>query len=262
MDAFKNRVLRYFRRKLYGPRVKIESKSKLLRLGSEYGGWVFAPDDSLVGATILSCGLGEDASFDIEIARLYQAQVVIVDPTPRAITHFNDLMLRIGLPSTMPYSKDGCQEIESYDLREISARQFSMAPVALSNEVGMAKFFSPPNPLDVSHSLVNFQNSYSLTTPYIEVPTLDVQTLVGDRGLDHIAIAKFDIEGAEIRVIPLMLASGILPDQILVEYDELNFPSPRGLKNFKKVHQLIQETGYETVWFDGRSCLSYQYLAS
>jgi len=262
MDAFRTKFVRYIKRKIYGPRVQIVDRPHLLRLGSEYGGWVFAPDDSLVGATILSCGLGEDASFDIEIARLYQAQVVIVDPTPRAITHFNELMLHMGLPSTMAYSKGGYQELKSYDLREISPQQFSLIPVALSDKVGVAKFFSPPNLLDVSHSLVNFQNSYSSNTPYITVPTVDIKTLVSDQNLKDIAIAKFDIEGEEIQVIPLMLANGILPNQILVEYDELNFPSPRGRKNFRAVHRLIQKAGYETVWFDGRSCLSYQLPAS
>ncbi len=260
MNASNNRLSRYIRRKFYGSRVKIVARSQLLRLGSEYGGWVFIPDESLVGATILSCGLGEDASFDIEIARLYQAQVVIVDPTPRAITHFNDIMLRMGSPSTMAYSKDGCQRLESYDLRGMSSAQFSLAQVALSDRVGLAKFFSPPNPLDVSYSLVNFQNSYSSTTPYIQVPTVDIETLIKDQELNRIAIAKFDIEGAEIQVIPLMLASGIFPDQILVEYDELNFPSSRGRINFQKVHQLIQKSGYETIWFDSRSCLSYQLV--
>ncbi len=90
--------------------------------------------------------------------------------------------------------------------------------------------------------------------------TVDIETLIKDQDLNHIAIAKFDIEGAEIQVIPLMLASGIFPAQILVEYDELNFPSSRGRINFQKVHQLIQKLGYETIWFDSRSCLSYQLV--
>ena len=91
-------VSRFIRRKLYGPRIKIEGKSELLRLGSQYGGWVLVPNESLKGATILSCGLGEDASFDVKIAKFYQARVVIVDPTPRAIEHFNAVMSRMGQP--------------------------------------------------------------------------------------------------------------------------------------------------------------------
>ncbi len=249
---------RFIRRKLYGPRVKVDGATKVLRLGSEYGGWVFVPSDSLNGATVLSCGLGEDASFDVEIAKLYRARVVIVDPTPRAIQHFNAVMSRMGKQRSSEYSKDGCQPIQSYDLSELNRDQFSLVQAALSDSNGFAKFFSPPNPSDVSYSLINFQNNYSSTTTFIEVPTIDIGTLVEEENLSHIALAKFDIEGAEIQVIPLMLASGILPDQILVEYDELNFPSARSRKNFDNVNQLLIQAGYKSTWFDGRSCVSYQ----
>jgi FkbM family methyltransferase len=164
----------------------------------------------------------------------------------------------MGFPSTVAYSSHGIQSLESYDLSGLDPAQFSLVQAALSDSIGFAKFFSPPNPLDVSHSLVNFQNDYSSTTPYIEVPTVDIKTLVNEQDLGHISIAKFDIEGAEIQVIPFMLASGIFPGQILVEYDELNFPSARGRNNFEKVHQLMQGFGYETIWFDGRTCVSYR----
>jgi FkbM family methyltransferase len=255
-------VARFIRRKLYGPRIKIDGKSELLRLGSEYGGWVFVPNESLNGATILSCGLGEDASFDVEIARLYQARVVLVDPTPRAIEHFNAVMSRMGQPSISEYSNDGCQPIESYDLSGLHSDQFSLVQAALSESNGVAKFFSPPDPSSVSHSLINFQNDYSSTTQFIEVPTIDIATLVSQENLSRIALAKFDIEGAEIQVVPLMLANKIFPEQILVEYDELNFPSARSRRNFKSVNQLLINTGYSTSWFDGRSCVSYRLSAS
>jgi len=256
--ASSNRVTRYLRRKYYGPHIKLTNKSKLMFLGSTYGGWVFEPNESLHESTILSCGLGEDASFDVEIARLYRSRVVMVDPTPRAINHFDSMMRQIGSPSTVSYSNDGIQSIESYDLSELDASQFSLIQAALSDRVGFAKFFSPPNPLDVSHSLVNFQNDYSSTTPYINVPTVDIKTLIFEQDLGHISIAKFDIEGAEIEVIPLMLRNEIFPDQILVEYDELNFPSARARDNFNVVNNLIQEFGYEMIWFDGRTCVSYR----
>jgi FkbM family methyltransferase len=255
-------VARFIRRKLYGPRIKIEGKSELLRLGSQYGGWVLVPNESLKGATILSCGLGEDASFDVEIAKLYDARVVIVDPTPRAIQHFNAIMAQMGKPRASKYSKDGCQRIESYELSGLNSDQFSLVQAALSHSNGHAKFFSPPNPSSVSYSLVNFQNNYSATTQFIEVPTIDIATLISQENLSHIALAKFDIEGAEIQVIPLMLTNGIFPDQILVEYDELNFPSARSRRNFNSVNQLLVKAGYTTTWFDGRSCVSYQLSAS
>jgi len=193
---------------------------------------------------------------------LYDARVVIVDPTPRAIQHFKAVMARMGQPRASEYSNDGCQPIESYDLSGLNSDQFSLVEAALSDSNGFAKFFSPPNPSDVSYSLVNFQNNYSSTTTFIEVPTIDIATLVSQENLGQIAPAKFDVGGTEIQVIPLMLAKGIFPDQILVEYDELNFPSARSRTNFEDVNQLSKQSGYKTTWFDGRSCLSYQRSVS
>ena len=58
-------------------------KKNLVRLGSVYGGWTFENKKNLYGSTILSCGLGEDASFDIEFANMYNAKIIIVDPIPK-----------------------------------------------------------------------------------------------------------------------------------------------------------------------------------
>src|SRR3569832_187068 len=68
----------------------------LLRLGSCYGGWTFVEDPALCGSVMISCGLGEDASFDIEFAARFGAQVLLVDPTPRAIKHFEEISSKYG----------------------------------------------------------------------------------------------------------------------------------------------------------------------
>lgn len=143
-------------------------------------------------------------------------------------------------------------------MSELHRDQFTLVEAALSDNNGIAKFFSPPNPSDVSYSLINFQNDYFSTTTFIEVPTIDIGTLVEEENFGHIALAKFDIEEAEILVIGVMLARGIFPDQILVEYDELNFPSAKSRASFNNVNQILKQAGYKTTWFDGRSCVSYQ----
>ena len=48
--------------------IKLE---KVIKLGTEYGGWFFIDDKDLYGTTIISAGLGEDASFDIELINKY-----------------------------------------------------------------------------------------------------------------------------------------------------------------------------------------------
>ena len=49
--------------------------------GSKYGGWHFYDDTSLKYSTIVSCGVGEDISFDIEMINYYKLKVILVDPT-------------------------------------------------------------------------------------------------------------------------------------------------------------------------------------
>lgn len=257
MKGFQKKFSRAIKRMRYGPKIRINYSGALDRLGSEYGGWVFVPDEGFTGSTLLSCGLGEDASFDIEFAKKYNAKVVMVDPTPRAIKHFNSIVSRLGDPKSAEYSSGGNQSVTSYDLRGIKCGQLSLIPVALSGSVGVAKFYAPPNPEDVSHSLINFQNNYMDDTAAIEVPTVDFNTLMTKAELGSIAIAKFDIEGAEIEVVPSMIANGVFPKQVLIEFDELNYPSPRARGNFEKVNRVLTEVGYETVYFDHRSCATY-----
>ena len=257
MSGIKKKIIRIIKRKRYGPKIRINYSGPLDRLGSEYGGWVFVPDESFSEATLLSCGLGEDASFDIEFAQKYGAKVVMVDPTPRAITHFNLIVSRLGDPKSVEYSSGGNQSVASYDLRAIKSGQLTLMHVALSDSVGVAKFYAPSNPEDVSHSLVNFQNNYADDTAAIKVPTVDFDTLMERKELISISIAKFDIEGAEIEAVPAMITSGVFPKQVLIEFDELNYPSPRARNNFENVNRVLTEAGYEAVYFDKRSCVTY-----
>lgn len=226
-------------------------------LGSEYGGWMLADLPSLHSGTVLSCGLGEDASFDVEVARRFGATVIMVDPTPRAITHFDAMLTRLGQPAQRTYVSGGTQPVDAYDLTGIRDDQFFLVPKALAEASGSVRFYSPVDPAAVSHSIVNFQHGYSKTTPFIEVPSIDFVTLANEYRLDAIALAKFDIEGAEIMVIPQMLDVGIRPEQVLVEFDELNWPSRRARENFDRVHGRLIAVGYVPFHFDKRSCVSY-----
>ena len=140
---------------------KVADGYNIIHLGSDYGGWSFVDDDDLEGSTIISAGLGEDASFDVEFASKYNAKVIVVDPTPRAITHFNEIQNSLGNVSQQNYSDDGCQPIRSYDLSKVKKDSLLLVAKALWNKNTSLKFFEPTNPEHVSHSIVNFQNNYS-----------------------------------------------------------------------------------------------------
>jgi FkbM family methyltransferase len=251
------RVTKAIRRLRYRPRIDTFPAERTIRLGSAYGGWVFLDRPELNGSTIVSCGLGEDASFDLEFARRYRARVVIVDPTPRAIEHYSAIIRHLGMPRTTQYADTGSQLTSSYELRDIGRSQLRLVPKALSDEAGVVRFYSPPDAASVSHSIINFQNGYSTSTPFIEVPSVDWAALLTQERLHDAPLAKFDIEGAETLVLPAVATNPSRPAQILVEFDELNFPSGRALESFSKVHEVLMSAGYRAFYFDGRSCVSY-----
>ena len=231
----------------------------LIYLGTEYGGWAFIDDGDLNGCTIISAGLGEDASFDVEFAQRYNARIIVVDPTPRAIEHFNAIIDHVGSPSTCDYSEGGKQPIAAYDLSGVNSASLTLVEKALWNESTTLRFFEPANPEHVSHSILNYQNSYSETTSCIEVQAITLLELLADLGLepDDIQLIKLDIEGAEIEVLTQSLAEGFRPKQVLVEFDELNVPSSKGFERVSQVHQLLESAGYQVVRTDGQADFLY-----
>jgi hypothetical protein len=104
-------------------------------------------DPSLIDSTIISAGLGEDASFEIEFSNMFNSKVIMIDPTPRAILHFNGLIKRIGLINILPYDDiGGNQPLESYNLLDISSSKLKLIDKALWNKTSeTVKFYLPKN---------------------------------------------------------------------------------------------------------------------
>jgi hypothetical protein len=53
--------------------------------GSDYGGWTVCPDGLNENSIIYSFGVGDDASFDLDVIKTYGAQIFAFDPTPNSI---------------------------------------------------------------------------------------------------------------------------------------------------------------------------------
>ena len=232
---------------------------QLRRLGTDYGGWTFVDDPNLFRATIISAGLGEDASFDVEFIKEYEAKVIIVDPTPRAIAHFNDVSNSFGNNKFRNYINGGKQPIGAYDLRRINATNFVLVPKALWESNATLKFFEPDNPEHVSHSIVNFQHDYVQDTRHIEVASVTTKELMAELQIGNcdLELLKLDIEGAEIEVLSNLLDDGIRPNQILVEFDELNAPSPKAFERVDFIHEKLTSHGYVCIWTDGQADFLY-----
>lgn len=243
---------------------KADRSYPLNRLGTEYGGWTFVDDSRLYGSTIISAGLGEDASFDVEIAKRYGATIVVVDPTPRAITHFEEICANFGNDKSTNYVPGGKQPVSAYDLRQLDSAHFKLIPKALWNTASVLKFFSPDNPRHVSHSVVNFHHDYAQDTRHIEVDSITLDELLSQLPIDadELQLIKLDIEGAEIEVISDFLQKGIRPRQILVEFDELNAKSPIGLERVDFIHEMLTSCAYKCIWTDGKADFLYVLVPS
>jgi FkbM family methyltransferase len=238
---------------IYSPRLKpVNSNLNLRRLGSRHGGWYVYDDPSLFNSLIISAGLGEDASFDIEFAKQFNATVIIVDPTPRSIIHYEEIIRHIGEIASTHYSENGSQPINSYGLDGLNSTQLILEPFALWKKAEKLKFYAPLNKEHVSHSLTNLYKNND--NNYIEVNTINLLDLVTKYGA--ISLIKLDIEGAEVEVVSKMIQDKIFPNQVLIEYDEINFPSIKSRDRVKSTHELLISNNYQLIHRDGSSnCL-------
>ena len=185
------------------------------RLGTDYGGWTI-PRGCLTAESVCYCvGCGEDISFDLELIRRYSCTVHAFDPTPRSIEYVR--RAAAGIP------------------------EYRFAGVGLWDQDGTVKFFAPRDSRHVSHSMTNLQGTQS----YIEVPARRLRDILQDNGHRSLTLLKLDIEGAETTVIRTILEDRIGVDILLVEFDELGFPTPQRIAQTRRSIGALREYGYE-----------------
>jgi len=229
-------------------KLEFSNSEKVINLGSDYGGWSFLDSKNLENRFIISAGLGEDASFDIEIINKYNCKVICVDPTPKAIDHYNQIIDNSGNLGSNFYKEGGKQNISSYDLTKINKNNFILIDNALYNvDNEELKFFAPLNKNHVSHSISDWQNNYKKTSDFIKVKTITIKSILNKFDINNLEILKLDIEGAEVEVIKYILSEKIFPNQILVEFDELNNINELAINRFEEVHQMLLSKNYNLI---------------
>ena len=122
----------------------------------------------------------------------------------------------------MEYVEGGKQSIQSYGLANVDKNNFLIEKKALHDTNNTTlRFYKPKNLNHVSHSISNWQNNYSKSTPFMRVSTINLSAILKKYKIHKVEILKLDIEGAEYSVLLNMIKNKIYPNQILVEFDEL-----------------------------------------
>jgi FkbM family methyltransferase len=230
-------------------KVSSKSNTNLVRLGTDYGGW-WVPEIGLSRDDfIVSAGAGEDISFDIELAKRYGCSVLILDPTPRAATHFNRTveLIRKNQPAPINESTSEFYQAHAKDIKNIKFR-----PLGLWSENSIQHFFVPANPNNVSHSIDNMHG----TEAGFDAECVSLSEVLKLEGREKISLLKLDIEGAEFTVLCNLLEIGHKPSYILVEFhaghDEIErlrrTKTIRMLKNLHKVgYRVVKQNGWDYV---------------
>jgi FkbM family methyltransferase len=217
-----------------------ERTLQLVRLGTDYGGWyccraLLGPD-----RIAMCCGAGEDISFDVALNAKWGMRIICVDPTPRSIRHVESFLAasRDGRPMLI---EAGPLIYETAGFREAN---FAFVASAVWSSDGALELFAPKNPAHVSYSAMNLQH----TSEMIQVRSSTIGSLLRDFGVGRLSLLKLDIEGAEYEVLRSMLSAGILPEQLLIEFDQINQPlTPLFWVELVHILRALRDAGYRLV---------------
>lgn len=202
----------------YVDRSQLVSPDHLIRLGTSYGGWIIPRKPALTESSICYlAGAGEDISFDCALVKLFCCNVLIVDPTPRAVQHFRELAQAVREGRRFPINDS---DVDFYDITAPGLARLRFLPFGLADKDAELKFYKPRNPAHVSCSTANLQK----TDEYFTAQCYKLSTLMTQQGDTEIDLLKMDIEGGEYAVIKDLLASNMLPRILLIEFDEAHTP--------------------------------------
>jgi FkbM family methyltransferase len=243
-----DRIITSIRWRLLSPKKPkvVKNNLPLISLGSKYGRKTFCdifPIDKKL--QIISAGVGEDISFDIEFLNRFKAVIILVDPTPVAIQHFEMIKDRIGLDSIDQYSPNSRQSANSYSLIKVTEDNLILAPQALWKDQSLLHFHLPPDDSrDSSGSINSIHNFYRASEKQITVQTTTVLKICEENDFNEIDILKLDIEGSALEVLVSMFFENIYPIQILLEIDEIHFPSFRSKYRAFKLFKILKKNRY------------------
>lgn len=212
-----------------------------IKFGTDYGGWPVLNGYLNKNSICYCVGAGEDVSFDIELRENFNCNVVTIDPTPKSIVHFNEIIKNVknNIPTRI---LSGIEKNNYYKASEKILDKWVFLPYGLWIKNNVQKFYVPKNNEHVSHSIVNLQQ----TNEFFKAECKTLKTIIKELKHSNINLLKMDIEGAEHEVIKQIFKDKIYPNILLVEFDQ-----PCKVSKMNKTIELITKNGYDYCIKDG-----------
>lgn len=182
-----------------------------------YGGWKIPISEIGIKVGVVDAGVGEDLSFSEDLIRRYQANVVALDPTPKAAKF----------------------------VKEKNNSSIDFLNHGLSSENGKAKFYMPTNENHVSGSLTSDDH---LKGGEIEVELTNLSTAIQRLSTFDTLIVKMDIEGAEFDLLDSedFKKCAMVIDILCIEFHH-RWPQ-FGVQRLRKTVDKLKSLGFVCVW--------------
>lgn len=195
--------------------------------GSKGAGWYLPSELIKSDWLVYDFGVGKDISLDIALIERHGCTIHAFDPTPQAVAYMENRRL----PG------------------------FHFHPVGVWNENTILRFWAPRHANYASYSALNLHG----TSAFVECEVKTISSLAAELGHERIDMIKMDIEGAEQRVIPDMIAEGIQPKLLCIEFDQAdNVVSLLSLRTFLtslRLHRALLQEGYQLIFKTGANVI-------
>lgn len=195
-------------------------RDDLVRLGSEYGGWV-VPSSMLDGDSVCyCCGVGDDVSFDLALIQRWGCVVHAFDPTPRAA----------ALARTVAADEP----------------RYAFSELGVWSRDDTISLFAPKDRSDA----MQVENWSATPTQgpalQIDAKVRSISSLMRERGHTRLDLLKLDVEGAEYEVLGSALDEELDIRIVCVEFHKTPSVDP-----MIEMVRRLDAAGYGAVALDG-----------
>ena len=227
---------RYFNQKFFSLIFNLFSKvahdqKNFKSYGKKHGKY-FLPDlkDEKKKQWIISAGVGDDISFDIDMLNLGY-NLIFIDPTPLAVKYFKKNF--------------------NYNLYD---KRFIFYEKGLWNEKTKINFYSSDSKADINsdeYIISNTISNYNKSKNSIKIETTTISEIMRENKIEFFFLIKLDIEGSELEVIDYIYKKNIKPNYLLIEFDFLKQQSPlKAIKNLFFVLKRLKKLEFKIIYID------------